>query len=133
MTKRKKAQMTDDIAQLALVAPMVVAQRMTRLALASDSLSAGDRKEMNLMSAEKFSALTESWNNTTIQMTRAYMNLGFDLMRLGLFPWHRTGGLVNAAAARFSQAATNSFQESLAPIRRRVVANSKRLARKSSR
>lgn len=82
------------------------------------------------MSAEKITAFTESWNTTATRMMRANMNFGFDLMRLAWSPWYRTGGLVNAAAVRFGDAATASMQGSLAPVRRRAVANAKRLGRK---
>lgn len=130
MTKRTNSRMTDDMAQLAMAAPMVVAQRMTRMALAGASPSARDRKEMNRMSSEKFDAFTESWNSMATLMTRAYMNFSFDLMRLAWSPWYQTGGLMNAAAARFGDAATASMDGSLAPMRRRAVANAKRLGRK---
>ncbi len=130
MTRRKKSRMTDDMAQLAMAAPMVVVQRMTRMALAGAAPSASDRKEMNRMSAEKIAAFVELWNTTATRMTRAYMNFGFDVMRLAWSPWYRTGGLVNAAAARLGDAATTSMQGSFAPMRRRAVANSRRLGRK---
>lgn len=131
MTRRKKTTMADDMAQLAIAAPMVVAQRMTRMALAGASPSARDRKEMDRMSAEKIAALTETWNTTAARMAQANVNLGFDLMRAALSPWNRTGGLVNAAATRFGNAATESVQGSLGPMRRRAVANAKRLGRRS--
>jgi hypothetical protein len=130
MTKRTKSKMTDDMAQLALAAPVVIALRMTRMALAGASPAASDRKEMNRMGAEKIAAFAESWNTTAMRMTRAYMNLGFDVMRLAWSPWYRSGGSVNAAVARFGDAATTSIQGSLAPLRRRAVANSRRLGRK---
>ncbi|MCS3903130.1 kynureninase [Methylohalomonas lacus] len=122
--------MTDDMMQLAMAAPVVVAQRMMRMALAGTSPSASDRKEMKRMSAEKVAALTESWNNTATQMTRAYIGLSFDVMRLAWSPLYRKGSSVNTAVERFSNAATTSMQKSLGPIRRRAVANSKRLGRK---
>jgi hypothetical protein len=122
--------MADDMVQLSMAAPMVVAQRMTRMALAGASPTASDRREMNRMSAEKIAAFTESWNNTATRMTRANVNLGLDLMRVAWSPLHRTGGLVNTAAARFGDAATASVQGSLGPVRRRAVANARRLGRK---
>jgi hypothetical protein len=122
--------MMDDMVQLAMAAPMVVAQRMTRMALAGTSPSASDRKEMNRMSSEKAAAFVELWSTTATRMMRANMNLGFDLMRLAWSPWYGTGGLANAAAARFGDAATDSMQRSLVPMRRRAVANAKRLGRK---
>lgn len=130
MTKRKKNKMTDDLAQLAMAAPMVIAHRMMRMAQAGASPSADDRREMSRMSAEKFDAFIESLSSTAMGMTLAYMNFGLDLMRLAWSPWHQTGGLIKAAAARYGDATTTSMEGSLAPIRRRAVANAKRLGRK---
>lgn len=130
MARRKRNTMTDDMVQLSMAAPMVVAQRMTRIALAGASPSASDRREMNRMSAEKIAAISESWNTTATQMARASMNLGFDLMFVAWSPWSPAGGRVKAAAARFSDAATASLQGSLGPVRRRAVANARRLGRK---
>lgn len=130
MTRRKNSGMTDDMVQLTMAAPMVIAQRMTRMGLAGAPPSASDRKEMDRMSAEKVDAFTETWNTTATRMTRASMELGFDLMRVPWSPWSRAGGLVNAAAVRFGEAATDTMQQSLAPMRRRAVANAKRLGRK---
>ncbi|MCG5502100.1 hypothetical protein LQ952_14940 [Ectothiorhodospira sp. B14B] len=117
--------------QLGMAAPVVIAARMTRMALAGASPSAGDRKEMHRMSEEKFAAFNESWNATATQMMGAYINLSFDLMRLAWSPWYQAGELVNAAATRFGNAANASMQGSLGPARRRAVANVKRLGHKA--
>lgn len=131
MKNRKKNKLNDDVAQLAVAAPIVIAHRMMRMAQTGVSPSADDRREMNRMSEEKFDAFTESWNGTTMGMTLAYMNFGLDLMHLAWSPWARTGGLMKAAALRFGEATRTSMQGSLAPIRRRAVANAKRLESKS--
>ena len=132
MTKRKKGNMNDDMMQLAMAAPMVVFQRMTRMVLAGAYPSARDREEMGRTSSEKVDAFTESWNNTITRMTQANINLGFDVMRAAWAPWNQTPGLVNAAAARFGNAATANMEQYLAPARRRAVANAKRLGRKGA-
>lgn len=130
MTRRNKNSISDDMAQLASAVPVVIAQRVTRMALAGASPSASDRREMHRMSAEKVSAFTESWSTTATRLAQANMNFGFELMGLAGSPWYRTGELVNAAVARYGDAATASIQGSLAPVRRRAVANAKRLGRK---
>ncbi len=132
MTQRKKGNMNDDMMQLAMAAPMVVAQRMIRMVLAGAYPSARDRKEMGRMSSEKVDAFTESWNTTITRMTQANINLGFDLMRATWSPWNQTTGLMNTAAARFGNATTASMEQSLAPARRRAGANAKRLGRKGA-
>ena len=129
MTRRKKSSMNDDMAQLAVTAPTVIAHRVTRMALAGASPSASDRKEMDRMSSEKVDAFTESWNTAITRMTQANINLGFDLMRAAWSPWNQAPRLMNAAAARFGNAATASMEQTLAPARRRTVANAKRLGR----
>lgn len=130
MAQRRTNGMNEDMVQLAMAAPVVVAQRMMRMALAGASPTASDRREMKRMSAEKVEAFTESWNTTARRLTQAQMNFGFDLMRVAWSPWHQAGGRANAAATRFGDATTASVQGALGPVRRRAVANARRLGRK---
>jgi len=117
--------------QLTMAVPVVVAQRVTRMALAGAVPSASDRREMKSMSQEKVAAFSESWHGIAAKMAQAYLNFGFDLMRLAWSPWHQSGDLAKAATERFNNAASTSLDGSLAPLRRRAVANAKRLGSKS--
>jgi len=57
--------------ELAFAVPQVVAHRVTRMALSGPRLSARERKEFELMVAEKNSAFGESWNAMAAQAARA--------------------------------------------------------------
>lgn len=65
--KRKTKSLVSKAAELAFAAPQVVAQRVTRMAIAGPSVSEHDRKEFQSMGAEKTSAFFESWNAMTMQ------------------------------------------------------------------
>ena len=51
--------------------PQVVAHRVMRMAIAGPSVSERDRKEFQRMSAEKMTAIIDSWNAMTMQALRA--------------------------------------------------------------
>ena len=68
---RRTSSLAAKTAELAFAIPQVVAHRMTRMAMAGPSLSDRDRKEFQLMSAEKTAAFTESWNAMNMQAIRA--------------------------------------------------------------
>lgn len=57
---RSSRRLSTQFAELTLAVPQVVAHRLTRLAVAGPALSVRDRKEFDLMSAEKQAAFTES-------------------------------------------------------------------------
>lgn len=133
MTRRRKSSMGNDLVQLAMAAPMVVAARMTRMALAGPSPSASDRREMSRMTTEKVEAISESCRATAASITRANIDLSFSLMRAAWAPWTQSSGLTKKAAARYTKATAASADRSLAPVRRRAVANAKRLGSKSRR
>jgi hypothetical protein len=58
-------------AELAVAVPQVVAHRVTRMALSGPRLSARDRKEFELMVAEKNAAFGEAWKAMAAQATLA--------------------------------------------------------------
>jgi hypothetical protein len=107
--------------------PEVVTHRMARLCLAGDTLSARDRAEMYRMTAEKFAAFYESWNAMFLAIVRANMQLALSPMWWAWFaPTSRRTAQLSAHGQRAAGAA---LAAGLAPVRRRAVANAKRLRR----
>lgn len=94
-------------AQIAIAAPQVVAHRLTRMALAGPTPSARDRREFHLMGAEKSAAFVESWAAMWMQLWTAQQRLAFGWM----------------------QALAGVLGHGVAPVRRRAVANARRLRR----
>lgn len=100
--------------ELAVAVPLVVAHRLTRLALAGPLPSARDRREFHRMAQEKVHAFWQSW----FAMGWAAL----EALQQAWMAW--LGGarvpLVDAGAI---------LGRGLAPVHRRATANARRLAR----
>ena len=116
-------------AELAVAVPQVVAHRVTLMALAGPRVTARDRREFEVMVAEKNAAFGESWSAMATEMARANQRLAASMVQsfwsvaLGKRP------SVVAASARFNKAAIGVVSKGVAPVHRKAVANAKRLAR----
>jgi hypothetical protein len=121
MSRRRHTRHTiaRDSYALALAAPEVVLHRLFRLWLAGDSWSNRDRTEFHRMYAEKAAAFYESWNAMMLEMLRANM-------RFALSSTSRSWSFPSAQVDRMVTAVLGA---GVAPIRRRAVANAKRLRR----
>jgi len=101
--------------------------------MAGASPSARDRKEFHRMGAEKVAALTESWNAMAVQTFRANQQLLIAYMQSLWFPWLSPKSSAKSASSQLSNAALGILGKGMTPIRRRVVANAKRLGRTKKR
>ena len=115
--------------EVALAVPQVVAHRVTRMALAGPKLSDRDRKEFQMMVNEKQVAFVQAWSNMAMQAFRA--NQTFTESMLGFFfsPFSREKLSAASAAAQIQNAATGVLGKGLAPIHRKAVSNTRRLAK----
>jgi hypothetical protein len=129
--RRNSRALAGQALELGFAVPQVVAHRMRRIALAGPSPSTRDRKEFYLMSAEKAAAFFESWNAMLWEMIRA--NVAFTLSSTPLFwrGWPFATGSSRQAAAHWRRATAAVLQKGVAPVRRRAVANARRLSRKA--
>ena len=93
--------------ELGVAVPQVIAHRVARMAIAGASPSARDRKELRRMGSEKVAAASEAWNAMALEALRANQRLTLSFMH----------------------AAWDIFGKGMAPVRRRAVANAKRLGR----
>jgi hypothetical protein len=105
--------------ELGVAAPQVIAHRMARMASAGASPSARDRAEFQRMGIEKIAAANEAWAAMATQAFLENQKLALAFMQTARFPSRRK---VNAAAVRV-------LGKGMAPVRRRAVANAKRLRR----
>jgi hypothetical protein len=116
--------------QLALAVPQVVAHRLGRMALAGPQPSARDRREFSRMGLEKTEAFFESWMAMGAQAWRLQLDFWVSLWGAGMSPLFGRGSRRGLDQALDAQRATVAILGSgLAPVRRRAVANAKRLAR----
>jgi hypothetical protein len=126
---RRSRALAAQVTDLGLAVPQVLAHRVTRMLLAGSSPSARDRREFQRMSTEKVAALCESWNAMLVEITRANMELSLSSARLFLSGLPVTLRSSRAAAAHVQRAAIGILGAGVAPVRRRAVANARRLRR----
>jgi hypothetical protein len=127
-TRRKAKRVGTQTTQMMLAAPQVVAQRLTRMALAGARPSPADQREFHRMGAEKVAAFGESWQAMALQMMKVQQTFALSMLRSWWLP---------GAAARPRSPGVNAWQDAaldvlgkgIAPVRRRAVANAKRLQR----
>ncbi|MGY8905401.1 MAG: polyhydroxyalkanoate granule-associated phasin [Burkholderiales bacterium] len=116
-------------AELALAVPQVVAHRVTRMAMAGPTLSPRDRKEFDLMVAEKESAFAASWSAMATQTVRANQALATSMFRSFWSAALRGKPVRAPSAAALRRAALGIVGKGLDPVHRKAVANAKRLAK----
>ncbi len=126
---RKSRALAAQVTDLGLAVPQVLAHRVTRMVLAGSSPSARDRREFQRMSAEKVAAFYESWNAMLVEITRANVELSLSSARWFLSGMPAARQSSRAAAAHVQRAAIGILGKGVAPIRRRAVANARRLGR----
>ena len=127
--KRKTKSLLSKAAELAFAVPQVVAHRVTRMAIAGQSVSERDRKEFQRMGAEKTTAFIESWNAMTMQAIHANQALAASFFRSFWSPSLKGWPSIGAVAAQLNSAALGVLGKGMAPVHRKAIANAKRLAR----
>lgn len=125
-TLTKHARITRNAMQIARLAPVVAAARMTR---AASRPGADSMNELSQMGREKASVFTAATVGMFFAGASAMTRSAFAIANL----WSPWGGTVRQRMARMestvSDAPADIVLGALAPIRKRVVANSKRLGR----
>ena len=77
------------------------------------------------MGAEKVIAFNEAWSAMALEAFQANQRLAFSFMQSFWLPWARP----TSASRLLNDAALGVLGKGLAPVRRRAVANAKRLGR----
>ena len=102
------------------------------MAIPGQTLSERDKKEFDLMFAEKKLAFGQSWNAMAAQTVRANQALALSLFTSFWSPTGRKAS-AGAVASQIQRAAVGVLTKGVAPVHRKAVANAKRLARKKFR
>jgi hypothetical protein len=105
--------------------PQVIAHRTARMMMAGAAPSARDRKEFHRMGTEKVFAAGEAWNAMAAQAFLENQKLALSFMQSFWFPWLKQ----KSPSSQLSNAALGILGKGMDPIRRRAVANAKRLGR----
>jgi hypothetical protein len=125
---RKSSSLATKLAELSLAVPQVVAHRVTRMAMAGQHPSDRDKKEFELMVEEKKLAFSQSWNAMTAQAVVANQALAMSFFKsFWLGTRHKPSAV--AVASQIQRAAAGVLNKGVEPVRRKAVANAKRLAR----
>ena len=127
--RRKSKSLVAQTIELGVAVPQVIALRAARIAAAGASPSARDRKEFYRMGAEKIAAVNEAWNAMAVQAFWANQKLAVSFLHSLWFPWARPTFSAMPASRRLTSAGLDILGKGMAPIRRRAVANAKRLGR----
>ena len=125
---RNSSSLAKKLAELSLAVPQVVAHRVTRMAIAGKSPSARDKKEFELMVAEKKTAFAQSWGAMAVQAVSANQTIALSLFTSMWLPTRRKPS-ATAMASQLHRAAIDVLSKGIAPVHRKAVANAKRLAR----
>jgi hypothetical protein len=131
--RRKSKSLAAQTFELGMAAPQVIAHRVARIASAGTSPSARDRAEFNRMGMEKIAALNEAWAAMATQAFFENQKFALRFMQSLWFPWMRASPDSKSVSRQLNQAADAILGKGLAPIRRRTVANAKRLGRSKRR
>ena len=128
MPRRSKSLAAQTI-DLGFAVPQVIAHRVARMAMAGATPSARDRKEIHRMSTEKMLAFNEAWTAMAMQAALENQKLALSFMQSLWFPWLRSMPSARSASEQLSDAMLGVLGKGMVPIRRRAVANAKRLGR----
>ncbi len=126
---RPTASLSRQATELALAAPMVVAHRLTRMAMAGPLPSTRDRREFHLMSHEKVAAFQESWTAMTLQALAANQSLMLSCARAFWSPWLGGAAASPSLASEMQGAWLGILAKGMAPVHRKATGNARRLAR----
>ena len=127
--RRNSQRILRQTSEMAVAAPLVIAHRLTRMMIAGAHPGARDRREFQRMGNEKIAVFGESWNAMTWQMLQINRSLALSLMT----PWWTMRFSDWSTFARpiqaWQDASINVIGKGIAPVRRRAVANAKRLSK----
>lgn len=126
---RRKKSLAAQTFEIGIAAPQVVAHRLARMASAGASPSALDRAEFRRMGIEKIAAVNEAWTAMATQAFFENQKFALTFMPSLWFPWMRPTPTVKSVSRQLNRAAVGILGKGMAPVRRRAVANAKRLGR----
>ena len=136
MVTAKQRRMSRDTAQMVAAVPQVVAHRVGRMMTAGVVPNGRDQQEFYLMGAEKVAAFHESWMAMSRQTFAAQQQFALWWMqtwwKVALGGWMNPPTLQHlstSAQQRVLASMLDVTHRGITPVRRRAVANARRLNR----
>jgi hypothetical protein len=127
--RRRSRSLMAQTFELGLAAPQVIAHRVARMASGGRSRSASDRAEFRRMGIEKIAAANEAWTAMAAQVFLENQKFALRFIHSLWVPWMRPTPTVPSVSRQLHRAAVGILAKGMAPVRRRAVANAKRLGR----
>ena len=127
--RRRRRSLAAQTFELGVAAPQVIAHRLALMASAGAFPSALERAEFHRMGTEKMAAASEAWGAMATQAISENQKIGLTFMQSLWFPWSRPAPTFASVSRQLNNAAVAVLGEGMAPLRRRVVANARRLGR----
>ncbi len=121
------SRLVSETVQIATSTPIVMALRLTQMGLAGNNPSASDRREFHLMSTEKLAAFQESWLAMATKAFEVNQQFANAWMRSMMTPWWLPRPEIASFAKDWTEASMAVLGHGAAPVRRRAVANVRRL------
>ena len=106
---------------------------MARVMSAGAGTSAPDRREFERMRSEKTAAFTESWAAMYLAAVRINQEIALTMLRFWWTPWLAGAPSAFPSLKRMQNATVDIATKGIAPIRKRAVANARRLSRSGRR
>lgn len=139
-TQRQATRLGQQMTELMIATPQVVAHRTARMMRAGSVPSRRDNREFQAMGNEKLAAFSESWQAMASQALTSQMQIATTLTQMAFKQstlwWMPFGTPRGMSAADMTQlgnemhsAALQIASKGIAPVRKRAVANAKRLQR----
>lgn len=137
-TQRQATRLGQQMIEMMIAAPQVIAHRTTRMLRAGTALGAIDTREFKTMGDEKLAAFTESWQAMASQAMTSQMQIATTLTQMAFkqsslwwMPFSTPRGVTTAGTAQLGNqlqsAAMQVACKGIAPVRKRAVANARRL------
>jgi hypothetical protein len=130
--KSSTRKFTEQATALAFATPQVVNKRVAQMIFAGPLPSASDRKEFKLMSDEKVEAFKESWaamaSETVLAQQRLAIDMTTSVLKAAWFPWIAPQAN-DMFANQMGNATMGVLNKGMEPVRKRAVANARRLSR----
>jgi hypothetical protein len=117
--------------EIAYTAPQIITYRVSRMMLAGVAPSMRDRKEFQLMGAEKLAAMAESWNAMAFATILAVQAPTMKLFVSMVAPWMIEAAGRPSRTKQLIAARPCILSVGIAPFHRQVMANAKRLGYKT--
>lgn len=128
-TSRKAQQLARQTAELGFAAPQVVALRLARMAQAGLRPSEADQREFVRMGAEKVAAFLESWQAMgwyALQLQQQWLH-HWSMPATNPWLWWQPLAETATLPQQWQHAVLDMADRGLQPVRRRAVANARRL------